>query len=209
MTVADDERRELASLLLEVGPEAPTLCEGWTTRDLAAHLVARQDRVETQVGLVVRQLSGWTERVRRGLARTAYGELVDRIRSGPPWWSLQRLEALDEATNALEYLIHHEDVLRAQPGWKPRTLPEPVNDEIWSRTIRVARLAVRRSSVGVALARPTGASETVRPGVPLGTVRGEPVELALWVYGRTSVADVSLEGDDATVAALGRLRPRL
>jgi hypothetical protein len=190
MTVADDERRELASLLLEVGPEAPTLCEGWTTRDLAAHLVARQDRVETQVGLVVRQL-------------------VDRIRSGPPWWSLQRLEALDEATNALEYLIHHEDVLRAQPGWKPRTLPEPVNDEIWSRTIRVARLAVRRSSVGVALARPTGASETVRPGVPLGTVRGEPVELALWVYGRTSVADVSLEGDDATIAALGRLRPRL
>jgi uncharacterized protein (TIGR03085 family) len=209
MTVADDERRELASLLLDVGPDAATLCEGWTTRDLAAHLVARQDRVDTQAGLVVRQLSGWTERVRQGLARNAYGDLVDRIRSGPPWWSLQRLDALDEATNALEYLIHHEDVLRAQPDWKPRILAEPVNDEIWRRTVRVARLALRRTSVGVALARPAGATESVRDAEPRGIVRGEPVELALWVYGRTSVADINLEGDDEAVAALGKLRPRL
>ena len=76
MTVADDERHELASLLLEVGPDAPTLCEGWTTRDLAAHLVIRQDRVDAQAGIVIRQLSGWTERVRQGAAHGDYADLV-------------------------------------------------------------------------------------------------------------------------------------
>lgn len=209
MTIADDERRELADLLLEVGPDAPTLCEGWTTNDLAAHLVTRQDRVDAQAGIVVRQLAGWTERVRLGEARRAYADLVQRIRSGPPWWSLQRLEALDEATNALEYLVHHEDVRRAQPDWKPRDLPDSVNDEIWHRTLRIARLAVRRTSIGVALARPTGAVEVVRPGEPLGVVRGDPVELALWTYGRSPVADITLEGPDEALTVLRKLRPRL
>ena len=36
------ERLELCDLLLELGPDAPTLCEGWTTADLAAHLVLRE-----------------------------------------------------------------------------------------------------------------------------------------------------------------------
>ncbi|MGD0448569.1 MAG: maleylpyruvate isomerase family mycothiol-dependent enzyme [Candidatus Dormibacteria bacterium] len=36
------ERRELCDLLIQVGPDAPTLCEGWTTSDLAAHLVLRE-----------------------------------------------------------------------------------------------------------------------------------------------------------------------
>ncbi len=35
------ERAALADLMAELGPDAPTLCEGWTTRDLAAHLVVR------------------------------------------------------------------------------------------------------------------------------------------------------------------------
>jgi uncharacterized protein (TIGR03083 family) len=40
-TLAQEERNELCDLMLETGPDAPTLCEGWTTRDLAAHLVIR------------------------------------------------------------------------------------------------------------------------------------------------------------------------
>ena len=36
------ERSELCDLFLAVGPEAPTLCDGWTTLDLAAHLVVRE-----------------------------------------------------------------------------------------------------------------------------------------------------------------------
>src|SRR5262249_52743320 len=36
------ERAELCDLLDELGPDAPTLLDGWTTRDLAAHLVLRE-----------------------------------------------------------------------------------------------------------------------------------------------------------------------
>jgi uncharacterized protein (TIGR03083 family) len=35
------ERQALCDTLTELGPDAPTLCEGWTTADLAAHLMVR------------------------------------------------------------------------------------------------------------------------------------------------------------------------
>ena len=42
--MAQRERQQLADLMASVGPDAPTLCEGWTVRDLAAHLAqAGQD----------------------------------------------------------------------------------------------------------------------------------------------------------------------
>ena len=63
--------------------------------------------------------------------------------------------------------------------------------------------------MGVALARQHGSPETVRPGEPLGIVRGDPVELALWTYGRSPVANVTLEGPEAAIAALTKLRPRI
>ena len=44
MSFARDERIALCDLLDETGPEAPTLCEGWRTLDLAAHLVLREHR---------------------------------------------------------------------------------------------------------------------------------------------------------------------
>ena len=44
MTYAQDERAALAALLHETGPDGPTLCEGWQTRDLVAHLVLRERR---------------------------------------------------------------------------------------------------------------------------------------------------------------------
>ena len=50
---------------------------------------------------------------------------------------------------------------------------------------------------------------TVRPGSPLATVLGDPVEVTLWAVGRTSVADVNYSGDPDALAALTSLRPRL
>jgi uncharacterized protein (TIGR03083 family) len=43
--VSDYAKRErvlFADLLARVGPDEPTLCAGWTTRDLAAHIVVRE-----------------------------------------------------------------------------------------------------------------------------------------------------------------------
>jgi uncharacterized protein (TIGR03083 family) len=45
-TLARAERAALCDLFDEVGPDAPTLCAGWTTRDLAAHLVIRERRAD-------------------------------------------------------------------------------------------------------------------------------------------------------------------
>src|SRR6476659_7483831 len=40
-SLARTERAALADLLDQLGPDEPTLCGDWTTRDLAAHLTVR------------------------------------------------------------------------------------------------------------------------------------------------------------------------
>ena len=47
------ERAAIADLMTSLGPDAPTLCEGWTTRDLAAHLVVRATRVDAAAGILI------------------------------------------------------------------------------------------------------------------------------------------------------------
>ena len=46
------ERAALCDTLEKYGPDAPTLCAGWLTLDLAAHLVAREARSDAAIGLV-------------------------------------------------------------------------------------------------------------------------------------------------------------
>src|SRR4051812_33898145 len=111
------ERQALCSTLDAVGPDAPTLDEGWATRDLAAHLVLRETRLDASLGIVVAPLAGWTGRVQRGIAQTPWPELVARLRTGPPRWSPYSVGGVDERVNLVEFVVHHEDVRRAQPGW--------------------------------------------------------------------------------------------
>ena len=66
MSIASRERAALADLLVELGPDAPTLCAGWDTRDLAAHLAVRERRPDATPGVAVPALAGWTERVQTG-----------------------------------------------------------------------------------------------------------------------------------------------
>ena len=47
------ERAALCDTLEKYGPDAPTLCAGWLTLDLAAHLVAREARSDAAIGLVL------------------------------------------------------------------------------------------------------------------------------------------------------------
>ena len=56
MTATDVLLRERAALcdtMEKVGPDAPTLCEGWLTIDLAAHLCAREARSDAAIGIVL------------------------------------------------------------------------------------------------------------------------------------------------------------
>ena len=83
--LAQSERGVLCDLFTDLGPEAPTLCAGWTTADLAAHLVARERRPDSGPGLVWPPLAGHTDKVRRSIRdRTPWVELVATVRRGPP-----------------------------------------------------------------------------------------------------------------------------
>ena len=121
--LAQTERSELCDLALQLGEDQPTLCGDWTVKDLVVHLVLRE-RSPAAVGILVPPLSGLTDAASRHLARTDFAVLVERLRGGPPRWSPVALPPVDAAVNTLEYLVHHEDVRRAQPTWSPRDLDD-------------------------------------------------------------------------------------
>jgi uncharacterized protein (TIGR03085 family) len=199
---ARNERAELAELLLATGPDAPTLCEGWTTKDLTAHLVVRESRPDAGLGLVLPPLAGWTERVTRAATSQTYPELVRKVRTGPPTLSVFAIPGVDGAANMVEYFVHHEDVRRAQPEWEPRDLPADLSDELWKRLRQLGRLMYRRVRVGVTLERTDGTPERLvaRSGEPMVTLRGPAQELLLRTYGRRAVR-VEITGDPDAVAA--------
>jgi uncharacterized protein (TIGR03085 family) len=201
-TSAIDERRAMAALLRELGPDAPTLCEGWTARDLAAHLVVRERRPDAAAGIVARPLAKYSERVRAKTGDRDFDELVAAVAEGPPAWSPMHIEAVDRVANTVEMFVHHEDLRRAQPGWKPRELSPALEDELWQRLRSMGRLLFRKVDVGVTLVRPNGVSAQVRRATPVVTVTGPPSELVLFAYGRGTHADVRLDGAPEAVERL-------
>jgi uncharacterized protein (TIGR03085 family) len=203
-SLARSERAALCDTFVRVGPEAPTLCDPWTTADLAAHLVVRERRPDAVAGIWFGPLAGRTEEVQAGYAAKPWPELVDLVRSGPPPWSPTRLSVLDDATNLMEFFIHHEDVLRAESTGPQREISPRLSAALWAGLGRVATLAFRRSPVGVVLEDLDGARVTARSETDIGTVilRGAPAELVLTASGRRRVADLEVMGGAEAVAAL-------
>lgn len=201
-THAKRERLLLADLLEGAGPDAPTLCEGWLTRDLAAHVVVRERRPDAAGGLLIKPLASRLERVQAEFAAKPYDELIQLIRTGPPRVSPFALKQLDEASNTVEFFVHAEDVRRARPDWTPRELSSVFADVLWSRIERMARLLGRKAPVGLVVRRPDGQTAVAHRGTPVVTVTGEPGELTLFLFGRQRVADVHLDGDKEAVGKL-------
>ena len=211
MSYSREERLALSDLLEATGPDAPTLCVGWQTRDLAAHLVLRERRPDAAAGVLGGPLAGHTARVQRRLGeRRTYAQLVQAVRDGPPRLSPFALPGVDEAANTVEYFVHHEDIRRAQPDWEPRDIPAALSDALWGR-LKSSRLFMRKAPVGVELAR-NGRGEdaggagpyrvTVKNARPTVTVIGTPAELTMWVMGRTGAAHVTFDGTDAAIGTL-------
>jgi uncharacterized protein (TIGR03085 family) len=198
------ERQALADLMLEVGPDAPTLCGDWTTRDLAAHLVVRSDRPDAAAGIVIPALAGWTKKVQDKAARRDWDDLVSTVRRGAPGWSLQSRPSLDGQSNTIEYFVHHEDVRRAREGWAPRDLDEAATAALWDRITATGKFFVRRSPVGVVVA-PTdgpaaGTELEVKSGERSVTLRGPVGEIVLAIYGRITQG-LEIVGDASDVEA--------
>jgi uncharacterized protein (TIGR03085 family) len=200
------ERNALADTLLTAGPDAPTLCAGWTARDLAAHVVTRDRRPDAAPGVILKPLSGWTERVRRGYRDGhSYPELVALVRQAPAWNPIN-LGPLDEAANTVEFFIHTEDVRRGGPGWAPRTLDAGLTGALWKRVPSLARLNLRRIRGTVRVDAPGHGGFTVGHGEPAVTVSGDPGELLLFFFGRQRAARVEITGDERLVDKLQRAR---
>lgn len=199
MTAAQRERAALVDSLRAVGPDEPTLCEGWQTRDLAAHLYIREHRLDAAGGILVPGLSGYTAKVQDKVARsTDYNEVLDKVAAGPPVFSPFKL--LDPVANLAEMFIHHEDVRRAQPGWEPRALDDAMVKGLTRTLSLMARLTLAKAPVRVALRTSEGKTlVTAGSGAPV-TVTGPAQELLLFAVGRD--ARVDFDGDTGAIQSL-------
>lgn len=195
-TYAHQERQAVCATFLRVGPDAPTLDDPWLTRDLAAHLVIRDSRPDLAAGLLVPALKGRLDSAMRRTADGDWEELVDRVRQGPPRLSPVRIGPLDELVNLGEFFIHHEDVLRAQPGSEPRTIDVGLGRALWDSLKGGSRLFFRGVPTGIVLVAEGFGRHVAKKPTDLGTVvlRGTPGELTLFASGRSRVADVEVDG---------------
>jgi len=199
MSVAQRERAALVAALRDVGPDAPTLCDGWDARDLAAHLMVREYRVDAAPGILIPRFAAHTARVQDEVAEhTEWDDLVTKVASGPPLYS--PLKLLDSVANVAEMFIHHEDIRRAQPNWEPRALDSDLTGRLRRTLGMMARLTLSKMPARVQLRTPDGETVLVAGRGPAVTVTGPPEELLLFSTGRLARVDYS--GDPEVVQAV-------
>lgn len=194
----ETERAALVETLRGADPDGPTLCAGWTTRHLLAHLVLRERApIRNVADMLARRepgderfLSRWVS----GAASAAgYERLLEQLAAGPS--RRNPMGWAGDGVYLMEYVIHHEDVRRAKsPPAGPRLLPDGQAQAIWRRLAGPAKLVFRGSQGGAVLATPDGQRMTVRSGPDPVTITGDPVELALHVSGREAAARVTISG---------------
>jgi uncharacterized protein (TIGR03085 family) len=203
------ERVALCDLFDSLGADAPTLLDGWTTKDLAAHLVLRERDPVAAPGLV---LSGPPARFaeRRTAAmveRREFAWLVARLRSGPPP-GFFRLPWVRSFPSLNEFFVHHEDVRRAN-GLGPReNLTPALEAALWRNVQRGSRYLSRRlrgTGLDIVWAG-TQRRITVRTGDSAADLSGPPGELLLYLFGRQAAARVAVAGPPAAVVAVQNTR---
>ena len=138
------ERLELCDLFTELGSSAPTLLEGWTTHDLAAHIVLRErDLIAGPSIALPGPFKRFAERRRVELAKSKdFAWLVARIRSGPPI-GFFRIGWVRALANLNEFFVHHEDVRRANRHG-PRSLTPAMDAALWRNVRRGSHYLSRR-----------------------------------------------------------------
>lgn len=196
MSFAQRERSRLAELFLEVGPDAPTLNEGWNTFDLAAHLLIRESKPLALPGMFVDALSGMTEKETSKVKARPYTEVVNEWAAGPPVW----IKPFDAAMNTAEHFIHHEDVRRGGGEVRPREFSRVVNAQLLALAKHFGAMTLRKAQAPVILTPPDLPPVTLgdkagvaQRGDDVVRVSGAPGELLLWVSGRNA-AEIELTG---------------
>ncbi|AWB81734.1 TIGR03085 family protein [Corynebacterium yudongzhengii] len=203
MSFSATERQRLADLLLDKGPDAPTLCEGWATRDLAAHLYVREHQPLAAAGMFVGPLNSRLEAAMQAQKDRDYESLVLDWAAGPP--RLIPMRFLDTWVNAAEHFIHHEDVRRGDGVIEPREFSREVEKQ-FVRTLKAgASMFITAPGKPVVLTPPEdppivvgGKRGVAEKGDDVIRVSGAPGELLLWAYGRDAV-EVDVTGDASVV----------
>ncbi|GAB3188090.1 TIGR03085 family metal-binding protein [Nesterenkonia suensis] len=114
--------------LREKGPTADTLCEGWTTHDLAVHVAARDARPHLVFGQELPVVGAKALEQYHQFEQMNFEQLLDRIAAGVPSWHPARTRAVDDAVNTVEFFVHTEDVLRADVRVASEITPAETGD---------------------------------------------------------------------------------
>ncbi len=197
MKFAQRQRAALADLLEELGPFAPTKCEGWQTQDLAAHLYIRERRPDALPGIGSEKFADRTQRIQISeLHKRGFLPIVQAIRT--PGWIMR---PLDNLVNSSEFFIHHEDVLRA--NGRSQTLTAKEQQHLWPVVKVLARKAQHTYEGQLTLTRTdTGAHQKIGRGARPIHLTGLPSELLLYLSGRE--ADVQVTGEPDSLAQWGK-----
>jgi uncharacterized protein (TIGR03085 family) len=200
MHFVDPSREVLAETLLAAGPGAATLCEGWRTQELAAHLYLRERSAKVGMGLLFKPLSKVSEKATSKLAATAgspaeFAALVEKF-------SPMKLKAVDESANLIEYFIHTEDIRRATDRWAPRALDPAYSNALWNELVKRAAILYRGVDLGIVLVRPSGPRHVAKRAPVSVAIIGEPGELLMHAHGRIGHSLVTFEGQPDAVALL-------
>jgi uncharacterized protein (TIGR03085 family) len=206
LDAAQAEHEALADTLLAAGPSAPTLVEGWTTADLAAHLASLEVAGGIPLFLGRQAITRVYPRPTKGSRRLAargqeralakgYDRCVARLRK--PHRLPMRLGGAPVAI--FEVCTHHQDVLRADPALPARPAPDELATCLpWLLAFHAKRLD------GIHLEVETDAGQwSAGEGTPVA-VRGDVAEVVLWLAGRAAHASVEVDADPAV---LDRLAP--
>jgi uncharacterized protein (TIGR03085 family) len=197
------ERQALCASALRAGAEAPTLCEGWDVKDLVCHLLLRENSLVAAAGIAVPAFAGLTEKEMKRLRKKPFEKLVRQLRTHR--LTFFALPPVDAAFNTLEYFVHHEDIRRAQRGWRRRHLSTDYADVLWKVLRAQGPALVRSTGVPVVVRRTdTGETSTLLPGRSPVELNGPVSELVVYLHGRDQVRELAFAGPAEKVARVRR-----
>lgn len=202
MSMARDERADLAEFLATLTPQqwdAPSLCAGWTVKDVVAHMISYEEL--GTLGLLKRFAKGWVVRANQvgadEFADFSAPQLLDFLRAHLQPCGLTAgfggMIALVDGT------IHHQDIRRALG--RPRTVPADRLERVLALVPGNPRLGAGRRIRGLRL-RATDVDWEHGHG-PKVTGPGEALLMAM--TGRpAALADLAGPGLQTLAARLAR-----
>lgn len=209
MNLATTERQRLIATFERLSPDAPTLCEGWSAKDLLVHLIMREIYPHHIAGQKLPKVSTASLSKQRELEGSDYRDLIELFRHGRQKFSPLRFGPVDRYMNTVEYVVHHEDLRRAQSPVLGRVLSTEEQAEIAKMLPIFGRLLLRKATETIEF-RPTGHQPfSVGPspeGGPTVTVAGSPLELLMFVFGRNQGLKVEFTGDGDKVEKIKNMK---